>query len=65
MYLGVGVDDPELLQMIQTGDWGTQRMAAAGFVTTTDAQRIDRSLSPVVAAPRRALRLLDLIPSQR
>ena len=62
--LGVGVDADELLAMIQSGDWGTSRMAAAGFVTTTDEQRADRSLSPVVAAPRRALRLLDLIPSQ-
>ena len=64
MDLGVGVDADELLHQIQTGDWGTQRMAAAGFVTTTDAQRIDHSISPVVAAPRRALRLLDLVPSQ-
>ncbi|MDX6532811.1 MAG: hypothetical protein QOF68_555 [Gaiellales bacterium] len=62
--LGVGMDQAELLQRIDAGDWGAPpKLAAAGDVTVGDSPARRGAYRGVVPQLRRPLRLLDLIPS--
>jgi hypothetical protein len=69
MHLGLGMDVPELVQRLQSGEWGPRAMAGAmamaadGITSASDAMRSSGGVQRVLSAPRRRLRLLDLIPS--
>jgi HK97 family phage major capsid protein len=58
--LGVAVDAHEMVQILDAGDFGPRRLAAAGDVTVTDAQRRGTNIG-VVREPRRPLLVIDLV----
>lgn len=62
MELGQAIDRDQLVAMVQTGDWGSELMAAAGQVTVGNEGR-SGTFYGIAPQPRRRIRLLDLIPT--
>lgn len=65
--IGTAMSAEELLNRIQSGDWGRpSRMAAAGYGSALVEDNIRRGgpYGIINELPRRRLRILDLVPSQ-